>query len=497
VSNIFNTICELLQDDLGSANSAYYMVVSKFTPWPDEVNPDPEDGTYKQGDFDFRKEMIFGKKLQPGDVSFLVGKYVWTIDTAYAQYDDDDPELYDKPYYVINSNDDVFKCISNGGGALSTEEPTSKTTDIFELSDGYKWKYMYTLSSANNTKFGTSTFIPIDANTTVEAAAIPGTIDNIVVVSGGANFPAFATGTVLSTANNSNLFRIADNNSGVNNFYNNLMMYVSSGTGDGSMTRIAQHFSNTSGIFVVTTTPLTLDYTSQYIIYPEIVIDGNGDGAKAYCTVNTVSKSIASVNVIDPGAGYTSVNVYANTANADSTLRAVISPVKGHGSDAVSELGSSKFMVITTFDGDESGAIPVELSFREYGMIKDPEYANGHIYTSSFIDSTVSLTLNVLSSSSSYVIGETFTGQTSGAIGILGFANNTNAKGTVYKGSFANGETIVTSNSEIVAQILAINNPQINVYSGDVLFYDTAVSVDRSNSSLEDVGFILSNLSGN
>lgn len=497
MSYIFNTICTLLQEDFNANTNSYYMAISKFTPWPDEANPDPQDGTYVQGDFDLRRELIYGKKVISGDATFLINNNVWTEGTVYDQYDDADPLLYSKNFYVINSNNDVFKCISNGNGAASTQEPVSKTIDIFQMSDGYKWKYMYTLSSANNTKFGTTSYIPIDANTAIQAAAVPGTIDNIIISNAGNGFTKYATGAIQSIGNG-NIFAISSNNNGLPNFYNGLMIYILSGTGDSSISRITNHFSNSTGIFITTSNTMNLDFTSNYVIYPEIVIEGDGQNARAYCTINTVSQSISSINVIDPGENYTTANVYANTATGSGeVLRPMISPITGHGSNVVDELFANKFVVITTFQGSESNSIPTEMSFRKYSFIKNPTYSNGVIYKDEFFNSSISLTINISSSNTSFVIGENFKGSNSGAIGIVGYGNTTTIIGTVYSGTFSNGEIVETSNSNIVGTISHINNPQINVHSGEILFYDTSGSIPRSNSSLEDVGFMLTNVSGN
>lgn len=491
---IFNTLCTSFQADLLANTNSYYMACSKFTPWTDESNPDTFTDTYAQK-HSMRRELMYGKKIIPSDAAFLIDNNVWTEGTVYDQYDDTDSLLYTKHFYVINSNNDVFKCIANGGGVASTQEPVSKTTDIFQLSDGYKWKYMYTLSSANNTKFGTTAYIPVDANTTISDAAIPGTIDNIIVTSGGQGFTKFATGSIQNIGNG-NFFAISSNNNGVPNYYNGMMIYILSGTGDSSIARITSHYSNSSGIYITTSNNMSLDYTSNYVIYPEIVIEGDGTGALAYCTINTVAQSIASVNIINPGQSYTVATARANTATGNSeSLRVISSPINGHGANSVYELFASKYAVVTTFSGNESNSIPTEMSFREYALIQNPKYANGALYTEDFFNSTIKFDINISSSNTSAIIGETFQSN-EGAIGFVGFANTTTMIGTVFSGTFANNDVITTTNSHIVGTISNINNPQINIHSGDILFYDTSSAISRSNSSLEDVGFLLTNVAG-
>ena len=57
-------------------------------------------------------------------------------------------------------------------------------------------------------------------------------------------------------------------------------------------------------------------------------------------------------------------------------------PVGGHGSNAVEELGAKYLMISQSFDGDESSVFPVNDDYRQYGIWKNPELiSNGNIAT--------------------------------------------------------------------------------------------------------------------
>ena len=59
--------------------------------------------------------------------------------------------LYDANFYVMNSERNVYKCLDNNNNdSGSTVEPTGTDTIVLSTADGYKWKYMYTLSLLNN-----------------------------------------------------------------------------------------------------------------------------------------------------------------------------------------------------------------------------------------------------------------------------------------------------------------------------------------------------------
>ena len=74
--------------------------------------------------------------------------------------------------------------------AASTVEPTGTSSSILTTGDGYKWKYMYTLSATQQANFLSTDFMAVATNSTVASAAVDGAV-NIVKIktagSGGTN----------------------------------------------------------------------------------------------------------------------------------------------------------------------------------------------------------------------------------------------------------------------------------------------------------------------
>ena len=68
--------------------------------------------------------------------------------------------LYNTNYYVITSEFKVYKCIIAGAGA-STQQPTQTLTQPQAESDGYTWKFMYTISVTDAEKFLTNAYMPV------------------------------------------------------------------------------------------------------------------------------------------------------------------------------------------------------------------------------------------------------------------------------------------------------------------------------------------------
>jgi hypothetical protein len=84
----------------------------------------------------------------------------------------------------------VYKVLDNNGNAASTVEPTGTSSSILTTGDGYKWKYMYTLSATQQSNFLSTDFMAVATNSTVSSAAVDGAV-NIVKIktagSGGTN----------------------------------------------------------------------------------------------------------------------------------------------------------------------------------------------------------------------------------------------------------------------------------------------------------------------
>ena len=91
----------------------------------------------------------YARKIQPTEVAEVVRRYDWTIDTYYDRYKAD-IDLRDMKYYVKNSQDNVYVCLENANlgasaGVQSKYEPTGKSSVPFRTTDGYMWKYLYSI----------------------------------------------------------------------------------------------------------------------------------------------------------------------------------------------------------------------------------------------------------------------------------------------------------------------------------------------------------------
>jgi len=132
-------------------------------------------------------EIISLKRVNTNDIKLVVPKHSWSSGTTYLQYDDTIPKLMGNAFYVLNSEYNVYKCISNST-VSSTIEPLGTSATTFKTADGYKWKYMYTIDAGDQAKFITNAYMPVDFESTVVNSAQDGAIENIVVINSGSNY---------------------------------------------------------------------------------------------------------------------------------------------------------------------------------------------------------------------------------------------------------------------------------------------------------------------
>ena len=150
--------------------------------------------------------LISAKKITSTDVLRVVPKVTWKSGTIYEMYRQDysinklSPQtsattLYNTNFFVINADFRVYECIYNGsapsnsgGGVISLEEPTHTDLQPRLESDGYVWKYLYTIKPSDIIKFDSADYIPVPADwatntdvADVRNAAVDGKIETIVI----------------------------------------------------------------------------------------------------------------------------------------------------------------------------------------------------------------------------------------------------------------------------------------------------------------------------
>lgn len=394
-----NSAEQVLESITEAANTAYYLFVGDhYTHANSDLQPVTDNE--KMITYDTYHNMIFGKRVEEADVKLMIRNVPYVSNTRYHMYDDQDTTLLTKDFFVVvnaTSFYHVYKCLDNNGNTVSTIEPdishiTGSNTYVYQTSDGYRWKYMYSVDSANNLKFSTADYFPVIANSTVVQNSIDGAIDVIKVDGAGKGYDNYLTGTFdsddIRVDGNSVIYGISNTiGSAVNGFYTDTVLYLSTGTGSGQYQDVVNSFANDTGKYVVVEEEFPTSPTNgtEFEIYPKVSITGSGsegNTAVARALVNSVaSNAVYRVELFNRGNGYNyaTANVLANSVvgvEETAIVRPILSPYHGHGYDAARELGSKHLSYSIKVSNSESNTIVVNNQIQQIGILKDPLFSN-------------------------------------------------------------------------------------------------------------------------
>lgn len=155
-------------------------------------------------------------------------------------------------FYVRNSRDQVFKCLANNSVnstvmpviALDGQLPENP---FIETSDGYKWKYMYTIPSGLKEKFFTADWMPVVSEGIVTTSAENGRLDIFKINSGGTGYQS------SGNSNSASILTVSGDGTGANltaNVVNGVIVDINildSGSGYTTATVVASDATQTAG----------------------------------------------------------------------------------------------------------------------------------------------------------------------------------------------------------------------------------------------------------
>lgn len=565
-------------DKSTSKNSVIlYAVLGNTNDWVNEPNPSFVEDNEQNLQYEQHRRFIGAKKIDVGSVSHVVPRYDWTSGTVYSMYRDTDVDMYERQYYALTDQYNVYKCLYNNKGAASTVKPTGFSTLPFTTSDGYSWKYLYTISLGEADKFLTSVHMPVKNIITpdtspeqtrqqaVQNAAVNGAIEIVETVNLGSGYHQVANAVV--EVGGRNTLRISGAGDGgaspIQGFYNGSSVYITSGTGVGQLRRIVNWSGSTKTMTVNTAFSVTPNTDSRVIISPTVTIIGDGSNAQAYSRVNPATGGIANVSVISVGSQYTRAKaiISANGIHGvGATANAVISPVGGHGSNPVRELAADKILLNVQFNGSEgvsatgAGYIPSNTEFRTLSILKDPVLKvnsnNVHVAVESIANtsnspSTIRFTTRATISYTSMdgdepvnelVGNDIITNERNRLAAELGTLEFVTSLGSIQRKADALANAVQGANAHIVyiredetqsdasfytaylnsvqsysnhvaftkddiilnstsdtpvATVEAIQGPEANTFSGEILYTENIRAVSRTPEQIEDIKIIL------
>ena len=454
---------ENFKEDVGT--SSVYLGIGKSDVWStnsaDQVDTIPFIPGDHQDDINGAwSQMLALKKITASDISHVVPRYDYADGESYVAWDSSDPDIYDEKFYVLTSAFKVYKCIQKGPGAASNE-PTHTSALILPnrtdaaAGDGYRWKYMYTLTTSDSEKFLTKSFMPVK---TLAMA------------------PALASTDVNKPQQDS---QIASRDSSIAAGIERLVI-----TNGGSNYDASDNFT--------------------------IKIEGDGQNATAVDGgVTIVGGAITAIAIATEGIGYTKAKVTVThdnnsggTAGSGCEVRAVLAPSAGHGVDPVKELGAFFTSVNIQLDGNDGSDFTVGNDFRQITLVKNPYSTGTTVATATTLKANKYLQLASGQSTSGFVVDQVIQGGSGATLakaylteiddsnkrlyyyqnektGFMPFLNSMTITGTLPSGGSAALATSHIGAAEVVAG------------SGQVIFLENRDPISRSTTQIEDIKCIV------
>jgi hypothetical protein len=499
-----------------------YIFLSKSSEYPNEnVVTDINDTVFQEKEI--WDNMILAKKIVPKDVELVIPRYNWTANTRYKQYDDTVPldvllsESMDGddivyPMFVMNSDGDVYKCLCNNVNQRSQVEPTGNFTenDGFiqtETGDGtcYLWKYMYNVKRGN--KFLTEEWMPVpfiepDASYITynygTESVIDGTLNKIFVEDGGnsyfhtsLNVEPFIAGTNEIVIDDdidltiSNTIAVNMLVSGLGIFENQTFITTIDPARPKSLILSRPTISAGGG------TSNTINVLTRVLI--------EGDGTETTTSVRlTQDNKISKIDVLNAGVNYTKANITIFGSGTGASARAILPPQFGHSYNPAVELGARNVMIISRIgdiDATENSAIPVDVNFRQYGLLVNPYKYNGTrpMLENDSLD-VISQTLDLtLLSFSNYNVGEMVYQGNVNNPSFVGYVVQQDSNVVKINNIFKEpslGVLLIGSESGSRNPIIDIKFPDLKRYTGDILFARNIIKVQRSIAQAEEVKLV-------
>ena len=470
--------------------STYYLFLGKSTAFTSSTtggsdNSPPTPADSPKDEYFAWDSMLGAKIISSDDVVYAIPRRNWANSTVYDMYRHDysasntstsgSSNLYDSTFYFLTSDYRVYKVLDNNdGAAYSGSEPTSESNDPFAIG-GYVIKYMYTISTSNFAKYGTTDFIPVTTDSTVSAAATAGKIESLVVTGGS----GYTDGTYYAAVYGDG---------------------TSQGTSSGAIVRI----TITSG---------------------SIVSFGLTAGTDTTIHAGGAAYTFGYVNL---GSGYTFSDSSLSSASSigsgtGGAITPIISPHDGHGNSAITELGGHYVMSAITLTQAEGDDFSTANDFRSVGLVVDPtNFGTSTVATATTRRQTY--VVKVGSVSGTFEQDEVITQATTGAVGKVveydstlsllyyqqenykGFGTDSTTGGyvafsttaTITGGtSGATGtpssttETVTLANSNTLTLTSGYANPELAADSGDIIYLENRKPIQRASDQTEDIKIII------
>lgn len=439
---------QLLQSivtDLNDSANEYYVGIAKSDPWnatdttPAEVNA--EDASRK-----FRNNLIAVKRIS--DFGFIAPRTDWDSGESYPSWSDAKNLDNIDGYFVKTDNNSVYICLEQAldatglakGSTVNPQTAVGTSTKSKRTSDGYVWKYAYTISALNASKYMTSNYIPVEKLTSA------------------------------STINETLQFEVQDSA-----VAGSIVGYRVVNAGAGYINPVATVFGNGDSA--------------------EATIRYDSDAG----TIISVNMADSSDNTQKIGSAYDYASISISSDSADAvTTPAEVHPIissNGLGFDPRDDLNAHWGMFNVKAVGTDEAGWPVNNDFRQIGIIRNPKKTNDSDFSDAAGAALKWLNIN-------YIVGQmsqdTFIrGATSKAAAYVDYSTNDKVyyhqnENTGFK-AFTAGETIQDSDDAASNYFVLTEDsaPDYDPYSGEVLYIENRAPILRDSEQTENIKIII------
>lgn len=461
-----------------------HLFIGRSTAWPTgDSNPPVPDNSVSEF-YETYDELIALQRIDNDEIFHMIPKVNWVSGVIFDMYRHDysksnptttgKTNLYDAMWVTLNQNNDVYICLDNNNGGVSTIEPINTGNEAFYTSDGYQWLKVYTLSSAAN-KVVTNNLMPIVQNEVVSTT--DGEIYTVKIENGGTNYTSSPAGVVNSIPN-----------------------YYCKITGDGTGAAAKVTVSNGS------------------ITEVKVVRSGSGYtyGVLDF-TVNNVYQSLSDMDTETSGLN--------PLGSGDFRSTVIIGTPGGWGSNLVRELGGTRVGIFSNILSNTTDFIN-NTSFRQVGVLRGAQPQAGQDNPTTMNATYAMRVVTVNAAADIYKEGEvirqtvTVDGKNKVAKGVVvswtgndeinGIINYvqdpqiaTDSDGGLYRFSGTNpivGETTgkianVADVDDTVNDRVFVNGystPEVQHYTGKMIYLSNIPPVIRSSTQNENINLIIS-----
>ena len=195
-------------DEVRGDRSNIYIGLGKSSPWGGTTTANTSDGDAPaptdtlDAINEARQQMIGMKLVTDQDISHVVPRYDWVAGAEFVAWDSTDPAIFDKAFYCLTPDFKVYKCIVAPTSGGVSDVPTHVDANITATSDGYYWKYMYTILASDSEKFLTNSYMPVKTLTEETKGTVAATVQNSTTFTIDNENPRIMVGQVVTAIAN-------------------------------------------------------------------------------------------------------------------------------------------------------------------------------------------------------------------------------------------------------------------------------------------------------